>query len=924
MEHYKESRYDDDLTVGIDEYDEDFSTADIDLFEYIGDEESPLARLKSTILSIDWEINDEILRQFNDELKELKSIWKDEKINLVYIQALEKLCRYIYKERSSAHPNAIKLLLTLYTNLEKIVSEESLSSGEKKKILIADVQRFERLKKVIVPSADQASAEPKIQKPKVETVKEPLVETIAEEDVADEYEHVAAFQKSEDKEKGGGLLGEVVDDDLLLNLKAVVYGIDWEVTDRDLSNLQKEVNRLQKEFQGGKAKQIFLQGIGSLGQYISLKRSNAHADAFRLLHSFYAGLEKVVRESLTGQEEKDVLLPEVEKFNAFKGTIAEAMASGAAKKVEDDADEDAVEEELDIKPAFADIPIDVDDFQEKEEDELQAVSAVAGSDEYKGGDDLEYEDDRELAGEMESRLEGMFDEPGLDEIKNLSADVALAGVDVEMEADDDSDEEPLPLDGDGLAPALSTEDDLALTEESPAVFADHVEDFFENQDEEEGLLGQPVAESDGLEEDIDAEKGQREVSLDFEAHGAGETAESSAKDTAIQGVDVETEDDDDSGEAPLPMDGDELAPALSFGDDEEARSGVRRKPAAGEKSPEIDDNLEAFFGDDAGEEVHAEDVASMDEAELEDLYSEDYADLDVEVDDGDEADEGDDIKRDVDDKLSDFFIDEDVAKPSEEEILSGVDVETEADDDSEEVPLPMDGDELVPALGGDDSEEAVDEEFIAVESEEEGDDDALADISEDETPQGTPAADVDEEEVDIEFFDDQEEDEGDELVDFEDHFDAEPAEESLILEEEADTDDDEFLSFDEEDVQDSDILGEIDDTPIIEDAYSDFVGGGHDEPFEPALSDTDGDTEIDMVDLEEASLVVETEDESQYEVLTLLEDSGDAAGGVVFDDSGEELETLRLIDNGAEITSTDVDLEQLLFQKEELAATTGG
>ena len=42
MEHYKEGQYDDDLTVGIDEYDDDFDTGDIDLFDYTGDEDSPL------------------------------------------------------------------------------------------------------------------------------------------------------------------------------------------------------------------------------------------------------------------------------------------------------------------------------------------------------------------------------------------------------------------------------------------------------------------------------------------------------------------------------------------------------------------------------------------------------------------------------------------------------------------------------------------------------------------------------------------------------------------------------------------------------------------------------------------------------------------------------------------------------------------
>ena len=73
------------------------------------DEESPITRLKTIILSIDWEISDDILRQFNVELLDLKDIWANDKINLVYVQALEKISKYIYQEKANANPNAIKL-----------------------------------------------------------------------------------------------------------------------------------------------------------------------------------------------------------------------------------------------------------------------------------------------------------------------------------------------------------------------------------------------------------------------------------------------------------------------------------------------------------------------------------------------------------------------------------------------------------------------------------------------------------------------------------------------------------------------------------------------------------------------------------------------------------------------------------------------
>ncbi len=48
--------------------DESFDTDDIDLFEFTGDDDSPLTRLKSIILSLDWEISDDILDELAEEV----------------------------------------------------------------------------------------------------------------------------------------------------------------------------------------------------------------------------------------------------------------------------------------------------------------------------------------------------------------------------------------------------------------------------------------------------------------------------------------------------------------------------------------------------------------------------------------------------------------------------------------------------------------------------------------------------------------------------------------------------------------------------------------------------------------------------------------------------------------------------------------
>ena len=146
--HFEDGQYDDDLTIGLDDFNSDDLFSQVDLLKY-KPSESPLENLKSLVLSLDWEISDEILRQFNEELIALRKKWTDEKIYLVYIQILEIVSKYIYQERSSANPNAIRLLPAFYYNFDKIVLDDNLTDAERQDILFADVKRFNNLKKQI-------------------------------------------------------------------------------------------------------------------------------------------------------------------------------------------------------------------------------------------------------------------------------------------------------------------------------------------------------------------------------------------------------------------------------------------------------------------------------------------------------------------------------------------------------------------------------------------------------------------------------------------------------------------------------------------------------------------------------------------------------------------------------------------------------
>lgn len=507
VKQYTGNQYDDDLTIGTEDYDDSYYTGSVDLFEFATDEESPISRLKSLILSIDWEITDEILLQFNEELLDLRDIWAGEKINLVYVQALEKISKYIYQKKANSHPSAIKLLLTLYHNLEKIVSSYDLSEEQKKEILLEDVKRFESLKRHIGQSSR----------------------------VVDEESPFAQLTQQQNPAPGSS-------EQDLLTLKALVLGIDWEITDRDLGALRSEVVRLEEKFADSRPKLILLQGIGTLAAYIKLKQGNTHADAFKLLHLFYESLEKIVIKSTNREEEKAILFPAVERFNTFKALLGSTIAADAISRDETESeDEDSSGDAVTLAPAFADIPEEeVQGFQAEEEAQTLGL---------------------ESSGNIDNHVENFFigtslaDKQELDSSQSTTAaneairQDALRGADVEV--DDEEDTDAVLFGAADLAPALSNVSEEEINHASspaPAALSTPAEESPVRKENSDGLTAE-------LNADVDS---SQKSGMDFSTLD---------RELVLQGVDVETEADDDSDEEALPLMGGKLAPALAANDE---------------------------------------------------------------------------------------------------------------------------------------------------------------------------------------------------------------------------------------------------------------------------------------------------------------------------------------------------------------------
>lgn len=112
--------------------------------------DQPLKDLKSTILAIDWEITDDALEAFINQVDELSDRFTGEKIPLTLLKLLRSLGKYIRIHKSNAHPDTIKRLMAVYSALEEVVGNDALERSAQESLLREEIRQFQRLKASIM------------------------------------------------------------------------------------------------------------------------------------------------------------------------------------------------------------------------------------------------------------------------------------------------------------------------------------------------------------------------------------------------------------------------------------------------------------------------------------------------------------------------------------------------------------------------------------------------------------------------------------------------------------------------------------------------------------------------------------------------------------------------------------------------------
>ena len=103
---------------------------------------SPLKDLKSTVLSIEWELTEEIMEKFDNEINKLSKLFAEDNIVLGFLRILRFLGRYIKVKGIEAHYVSIKLLLSVYDDLERVLLTREITEAKKHAVLLGNIEKY--------------------------------------------------------------------------------------------------------------------------------------------------------------------------------------------------------------------------------------------------------------------------------------------------------------------------------------------------------------------------------------------------------------------------------------------------------------------------------------------------------------------------------------------------------------------------------------------------------------------------------------------------------------------------------------------------------------------------------------------------------------------------------------------------------------
>lgn len=112
----------------------------------ISRDESPIDNLRALVAEIEWEITDDTMRAFLNEVALLKQKYGQDPVLSTCLKLEESIGKYIRAKKVNTHPDAIKLVSSSFNVLERIVRTPSMPMNQQKQQLAVEVKAFKELK----------------------------------------------------------------------------------------------------------------------------------------------------------------------------------------------------------------------------------------------------------------------------------------------------------------------------------------------------------------------------------------------------------------------------------------------------------------------------------------------------------------------------------------------------------------------------------------------------------------------------------------------------------------------------------------------------------------------------------------------------------------------------------------------------------
>lgn len=158
---------------------------------------SHIKELKSVVLSLEWELNDETLARFDEEILKLEEVYAEDLFVLAFVRILRFLGRYIMVKGTESEPRSINLLFSTYDNLEKVLLSRNMPESEKYSLMAENISSYrqwvetEDLTSMEVAEPGEMDQGPAAGRPVLQVV-------AGGQDTAEARSEVPAFETAED------------------------------------------------------------------------------------------------------------------------------------------------------------------------------------------------------------------------------------------------------------------------------------------------------------------------------------------------------------------------------------------------------------------------------------------------------------------------------------------------------------------------------------------------------------------------------------------------------------------------------------------------------------------------------------------------------------------------------------------------------